>query len=205
MKRLLVILTLSLAVSIYSVSGQIYAKINALYALVGVINPQVEAGIAPHSTMVIDLTVSPWKSVNSRHFLFGMMNAEYRYYIKGATNGFYAAANIGGVGFNINKPYFFKYGNIINFNSRYGKGFGFILGACLGYQHQISERWSVDAFAGFGYMHSWYNGYLPDGTIVMNPHGHEHYDKPDPFNISAEWMPFKAGIAIGYKIFGKRD
>ena len=204
MKRSFAILIAALICSISSATGQIYAKINALYALVGVANPQVEAVVAPHSTMVMDLTLSPWKSVNSRHLLFGMMNWEYRYYIKGATNGFYAAANLGGVGFNINKPILFRDGKLLGFNTNYGKGFGFIVGLCAGYQYHFAERWSVDAYVGFGYMHSWYNSYQPDGTIEMHPHGHEHYEKPDPFNISAEYMPFKAGVSIGYRIFAPR-
>jgi hypothetical protein len=36
----------------------------------------------------------------------------------------------------------------------------------------------------------------------MNPQGHEDYTHPDPFNGSSEIMPLKAGVSIGYKIFG---
>lgn len=130
-----------------------------------------------------------------------MFNGEYRYYIKRATEGFYAAFNAGGMGFDINKPYLFQGGKLLGFNVNYGKGFGLIVGLCAGYQHHFAERWTVDAFVGVGYLRSWYNGYQPDGTIVMSPQGHEDYEKPDPFNGSSEVMPFKAGISIGYRIF----
>ena len=63
---------------------------------------------------------------------------------------------------------------------------------------------TVDAFIGVGYLRSWYNGYQPDGTIVMSPQGHEDYEKPDPFNGSSEVMPFKAGISIGYRLFNPK-
>lgn len=201
MKRLLLILFAALALSVSVAEGQIYAKINALYALVGVVNPQVEAVIAPHSTFVIDATFSPWRSVGGRHLFFGMFNGEYRYYFKGATTGFYAAFNAGGMGFDIHKPQLFKNGSLLSFPNKYGKGFGLILGLCAGYQHHFAERWSVDAFVGVGFLRSWYNGYLNDGSIVMHPQGHEDYLHPDPFNGSSEIMPFKAGVSIGYRIF----
>ena len=201
MKKSLFILVALVALSFQSATAQVYAKINALYAVVGVANPSVEAAIAPHSSFSIDATFSPWRSVKGRHLVFGMFNGEYRYYIKRATEGFYAAFNAGGMGFDINKPYLFQGGKLLGFNVNYGKGFGLIVGLCAGYQHHFAERWTVDAFVGVGYLRSWYNGYQPDGTIVMSPQGHEDYEKPDPFNGSSEVMPFKAGISIGYRIF----
>ena len=86
MKRLLLILVASLTFALPSATAQIYAKLNALYAVVGVVNPQVEAVVAPHSTIAVDATFSPWRSVGGRHLFFGMFNGEYRYYFKGATN-----------------------------------------------------------------------------------------------------------------------
>ena len=201
MKKSLFILVALVALSFQSATAQVYAKINALYAVVGVANPSVEAAIAPHSSFSIDATFSPWRSVKGRHLFFGMFNGEYRYYIKRATEGFYAAFNAGGMGFDINKPYLFQGGKLLGFNVNNGKGFGLIVGLCAGYQHHFAERWTVDAFVGVGYLRSWYNGYQPDGTIVMSPQGHEDYEKPDPFNGSSEVMPFKAGISIGYRIF----
>ena len=203
MKRLL--FGLFAALIIYGgADAQVYAKLNALYALGGVINPQVEAVISPHSSLAVEATFSPWRSVNSRHLFFGMFGAEYRYYLKSATNGFYGAFYTGAMGFDINKPSFFKNGKLLSFNTNYGKGFGLMVGLCAGYQYHFAERWSVDAFVGVAFMRSWYNGYRPDGTIVMDPQGHEEYLHPDPFNGSSEIMPFKAGVAIGYRLFNPK-
>ena len=200
MKRLLIALLAAIAVS-GAAQAQVYAKINALYALVGVVNPQVEAVISPHSTLGVEATFSPWRSVKGKHLFFGMFSGEYRYYIKGATSGFYAACSAGAMGFDINKPYFFKNGKFLNFNRNYGKGFGLTLGLGVGYHHHFTERWSIDAFVAFAYMRSWYNGYTPNGEVVMDPQGHEEYIYPDPFNGSSEILPLKAGISIGYCLF----
>lgn len=204
MKRSLAILFAVVALSVPSAVGQIYAKLNALYALGGVINPQIEAAIAPHSTLAVDATFSPWRSIGGRHLFFGMFNGEYRYYFNSATNGFYAAFNAGGMGFDIHKPQLFKSGKFLSMPDKYGKGFGLIVGLCAGYQYHFAERWSVDAFVGVGFLRSWYNGYNNDGTIVMHPQGHEDYLHPDPFNGSSEIMPFKAGVSIGYRIFNPK-
>lgn len=204
MKRLLLILVASLTFALPSATAQIYAKLNTLYAVVGVVNPQVEAVVAPHSTIAVDATFSPWRSVGGRHLFFGMFNGEYRYYFKGATNGFYAAFNAGGMGFDIHKPQLFKDGKFLSFPDKYGKGFGLIVGLCAGYQYHFAERWTLDAFLGVGFLRSWYNGYNPDGSVIMHPQGHEDYLHPDPFNGSSEIMPFKAGLSIGYRIFNPK-
>ena len=99
MKRTVFILLALLSLSVTSVTAQVYAKLNALYAAVGVINPSVEGAISEHSSFAIDATFSPWRSVKGRKLFFGMFNGEYRYYIKGATEGFYGAVNAGGMGF----------------------------------------------------------------------------------------------------------
>lgn len=204
MKRSIAIFIIAVVGSIWSLSGQVYVKLNVPYALIGVVHPQVEAAIAPHSTLGVEAIFSPWKSVNSRHLFFGMFNGEYRYYIKGATKGFYGSFVAGMMGFDINKPYFLKNGKFLNFNTNYGKGFGLLVGIGIGYQHHFARRWSVDAFISFSYMRSWYNGYRPNGEIVMNPQGHEDYLHPDPFNGSSEIQPLKAGVSIGYRLFDWR-
>ena len=199
MKRLLFGL---FAVLVYcGADAQVSIKLNVPYALVGVVNPQVEGAISPHSSFAIDATFSPWRSVKGKHLFFGMFNGEYRYYIKSATNGFYGALNAGGMGFDINKPRLFADGKFLSFNKGYGKGFGLIVGLGVGYQHRFARRWSVDAFAAVALMRSWYNGYTSEGEVVMDPQGHEEYKYPDPFNGSSEIMPLKIGVSIGYMLF----
>lgn len=196
-------------------SAQVYGKLNALYALGGVINPAVEIGISRHSTFQTEFVVSPWRYVRdngiNKPMLFVIFSNEYRYYFREKNNGWYAGANAGMMAFNMTKPHFGSGGGILKNSS--SKGYGFMVGITGGYQWQLSDRWLMDAFVGFGYMNSNYNGYsLVDGLveggviynkgeIIMTPHRSEELEHPDPFNGSSEWLPNKIGVSFGYKLF----
>lgn len=186
--------------------SQIYAKLNALYAVAGVINPQLEFVVGPHSSVSIDPMFSPYKTIklgkyDNIHALFGILQAEYRCYIKREARGFYVSANAGMQAFDMTRPYLFQGGKLISFEQGFGRGFGMMVGIGIGYTYHFKERWVVDAFFAFDRMWSWYNDYNADGSINLFPR-HQHEPKfPDPFNGSAEWLPSKIGVSIGYKIF----
>ncbi len=181
--------------------AQIYAKLNALYACVGVINPQVEFRLTDHSTFQTEIVYSPWQSIKGHPMHFGIFMNEYRYYIKGHNHGFYAAGNVGMMAFKMSKPYILN--GKLGLQDRYCKGYGFMFGAAIGYEYQFRERWILDAFVGFSWMHSAYNGYSLDHEIDLYPHrpAWKEPPSPDPFNFSAEWLPNKIGLSIGYLIF----
>lgn len=187
-------------------TSQIYAKLNALYAVAGVINPQLEFVVGPHSSVSIDPMFSPYKTIrwgerNDIHALFGILQAEYRYYINREAKGFYVSANAGMQAFDMTRPYILSGNKLISFEQGFGRGFGLMAGIGIGYSHHFKERWVVDAFFAFDRMWSWYNDYNADGSINLFPR-HQHQPKfPDPFNGSAEWLPSKIGVSIGYKIF----
>ena len=177
MKRFCKIVVLVIALAFCcEAQAQTYLKLNIPYALCGVINPQIEFGFSPHSSVQVEATYSPWRSIGGKH------------------------ANAGMMGFDINKPRLFR-GGLVSFKDEYSKGFGLMVGAGFGYQHTFRERWVVDAFLAIDFMRSWYNGYSADGDIVMNPNGHEDYAKPDPFNGSSDFIPAKIGVSIGYRLF----
>lgn len=206
MKRVLKFIIVALFVALPNlVAAQGYLKMNALYATVGVINPSVEFVVSPHSSVVMDLTYSPWRSWNDKHTEFGIFLGEYRYYFRQATSGWYLSANTGMMLFDLHRPQFFVDGKIISRQEQYGKGFGVAVGGGVGWAHHLGERWMVDIYLSVDKTWSWYNRYNSDGTIIMNPQGHEHYKHPDPFNGSSEVMPLKVGISFGYKILkGKK-
>ena len=186
--------------------AQIYAKLNALYAVVGVINPQLEFVVGPHSSVSIDPTFSPHKAIklgerNDVHALFGIFQTEYRYYIKREAKGFYVSANVGMQAFDMSRPYLFQNKKLVTFEQGFGRGFGLMTGIGIGYSHTFKERWVVDAFFAFDRMWSWYNDYLANGEINLFPRHQKEPKFPDPFNGSAEWLPSKIGVSIGYKIF----
>ena len=199
MKRLLYLVLF--AVSTFgpnSIRSQNYVKLNGLYALVGVINPAVEFTVSPHSTVQGEIVFSPWKSIRGKHALFGILMGEYRYYLKGHNRGWYFGGNLGMMGFNITKPYIEDWK--IKFENRYCKGFGFMIGACVGYEYVFRRRWLIDAYLGWSWMDSFYNGYSNEGAIDLFPHRPIQPKYPDPFNGSSEWYPNKIGFSIGYLI-----
>ena len=186
--------------------AQIYAKLNALYAVAGVINPQLEFVVGPHSSISIDPMFSPYKTIkwgnrDDIHALFGILQAEYRYYINRDVKGFYVSANVGMQAFDMSRPYLFQNNKLVTFEEGFGRGFGMMVGIGIGYSHHFKERWVVDAFFAFNRMWSWYNDYFANGEINMFPRHQKEPKFPDPFNGSAEWLPSKIGVSIGYKIF----
>ena len=152
--------------------AQIYAKLNGLYALVGVVNPAVEFRLTDHSAFQTEFVYSPWKSINvdgqSKPMHFGIFLNEYRYYFRGYARGWYVGGNAGMMAFRMSKPYIENWR--LKFENRYCKGYGMMIGLCAGYEYQFGERWLLDADVGWAWMDSHYNGYSFDGEIDMNPH-----------------------------------
>lgn len=179
-----------------------YVKLNALYAALGVINPAVEFAITPKSALQTDIVISPWKSINGKHMNFAIFMGEYRRYFKAHNDGWYLGANIGMMAFDMTKPFIKDWK--LQFENRYCKGYGMMIGLCVGYEYRFRERWLVDAYFGWAWMDSHYNGYSFEGETDMYPHRPEQPEFPDPFNGSSEWYPNKIGISIGYRIFQPR-
>ena len=200
LKTLLILFALSLPTQ--RLDAQIYAKLNGLYALVGVINPAVEFTVSPKSTFQTEIVFSPWKYVNDhgvdKPMKFGILMTEYRRYFKQHNRGWYLGANMGMMGFKMSKP---QFSDVWFLENRYSKGYGMMIGICGGFEYQFADRWLLDAYFGWSYMLSWYNGYSLDGTIDLYPHRPVQLEKPDPFNGSHEWLPNKIGVSIGFMIF----
>ena len=87
-------------------SAQGYIKLNGLYALGGVVNPQVEIRLTEHSAFQTEFTYSPWKSIGGHHMHFGLFTNEYRYYFREANSGLYIGAEAGIMLFDVSKPQF---------------------------------------------------------------------------------------------------
>ena len=182
--------------------AEIYYKINSLYALLGIINPAVEIPINKHSSFQVECVASPFLYFTEHqikkpvHF-FIFMN-EYRYYTKEVNNKWYIGGNFSLMGFNMYKPKLLEEFKFQLDPYRRSRGYGFMTGLSVGYAYKWKKNWTIDSYFGWAYMLSWYNGYRTDGSIIMDPHGHEHYVHEDPWNASAEWYPNKVGVSIAY-------
>ena len=217
LKKVRITVTLSLGLLLAapgSTHGQVYAKLNGLYALGGVVNPAVEIPLSPRATFQTELVWSPWQSVTIRGISgpmkFGIFMNEYRRYFDRRNDGWYLAANAGAMMFNMTKP---VWNGGIRLAQKSSKGYGMMVGLAGGYEWSLNERWLIDVYFGWSFMSSFYNGYaLVDGLvdggetynkgeIILTPHRDAPLEHPDPWNGSAEWLPNKAGVSIGYRIF----
>jgi len=72
------------------------------------------------------------------------------------------------------------------------KGFGYFIGATIGYEKKLNDRFMLDFFLGGGSHQAFYKGYyLSTG---------ERYDKAKNYNKSGEWLPYRGGIMISYRL-----
>ena len=51
----------------------------------------------------------------------------------------------------------------------------------------------LDFFVGGGWHEGFYHGYYNDGTPGR-------YDKAEHWNISGDWLPYRGGIMISYRL-----
>lgn len=164
-----------------------YIKGNALLLPVLITNIGLEYQLSPKYTLQADGLISPWKSFSGNHAQVYMGHLEGRYYFKEAFNKWYVGANAGFGVFDLTK---WNYAD----TNKFQRGFTFMLGATVGYQFQWKENWNIDLFLGGGSVQSQYHGYedVPPNWI--------RYDGAAGWNKSGEFLPYRGGIMIAYKI-----
>jgi len=181
MRKLILLLLLVIFFPSKSIS-QTRLKFNAPYWAFGITNISVETKLAHRWTFNSDIVVSPWKSLNKNPFLFMQLIAEGRYYLDESFKGFYVG------GFAAFQLFKMSKWNYIN-TGKYQKGRGLTLGATVGYQIALNNRWSVDLFIGGGWQNSQYRGYYAKT-------GEQYVG----WNGSGEWLPYKIGVSFGFKL-----
>lgn len=185
-----------------SADKQLYIKGNALFIPVGIINIGLEQQITDKITLQGDVFISPWKSFSGHELEYYMLGVDGRYYFKEAFKGWYLGANISFSKYKIQKWSYwnddFYYDadidlltNRINSNL-YQKGHSVLFGVVGGYQFKIGDRWNMDIYAGIGNSQDFYKGY--DRTTG------ERYDSAPGWNRSSEWIPYKGGIMLSYRL-----
>ncbi len=167
------------------IQAQTYIKVNALTTIFTIPNIGIETSIGKKSTFQFDILASMWKSINGKPAQFYTFIPEYRYHFKENYDGFYVGANIGATIFNFQKW------NYLN-TERYEKGFGYLLGASVGYQKKINDRFMLDCFVGGGHSQGFYKGY----NIGTNT----RYETAVHYNKSGEWIPYRGGVMVSYRL-----
>lgn len=182
-------------------SKKIYLKANALFLPIGILNAGVEYQLKEKITLQADVFISPWKSFAGKYAQVYMMGFESRYYFQEAFKHFYVGANVSGTRYIIQKynywsdaPYQYTPESPTYITSDlYQDGYSFMLGATAGYQFQLSDRWNMDLFLGIGTIQSFYKGYHKELGIRYDDDGRS-------WNKSGEFLPYRGGIMIGYKL-----
>lgn len=173
----------------YSQTAEV--KINALAGAVTIFNPSFEIGVGSHSSLTFDYVGCFAKEdfMNTdQQLLLSMGLFGYRYYFKADDhNGFFVGGDAGLDVFRMTK-------NIVPLvandkGDSYDVGFGYLFGVTLGYKYNFTERWAIEGSVSGGWQHSWHEGYTADGIRYVE------------FNKSGEWLPYKAGIYISYKLW----
>ena len=168
-----------------AIYSQTYVKVNALSTLLTVPHVGVETSIGDKTTFQLDITASFWKSINGKPHEFYIFIPEYRYHFQEKYNGFYVGGHIGATVFNFQK---WNYWN----TNLYQKGFGYLVGATIGYQKKINENIIMDCFLGGGNSQSFYKGYNLDTNT--------RYDEATQWNKSGEIIPYRLGVMISYRL-----
>ncbi|TDD97985.1 DUF3575 domain-containing protein [Flavobacterium cellulosilyticum] len=182
MKKPLIIFFLLL--SIFSQS-QTYIKVNAFTTLLTIPNVGLETSIGKKSTLQFDVLTSFWKDLQGVPMEFYSFTSEYRYHFHENYNGFYLGGHIGFSSFNLQKWQYI--------HSNYAeKGIGYFMGATIGFQKKINNRFMLDCFVGGGSHQAFYKGY----AISTG----ERVDKAEHYNKSGEWLPYRGGVMVSYRI-----
>lgn len=165
----------------------LYVKGNLLLAPIGILNAGLEYQLSPKYTLQGDVLISPWKSFAGNHAQVYMGTLEGRYYFSEAFKKWYVGVNAGSGVFDLTK---YNYSG----TNKYQRGFNFMFGAVGGYQFQWKENWNIDIFLGGGSIQSFYHGYETVPPNILR------YDGAEGWNRSGEFLPFRGGVMISYKM-----
>lgn len=170
---------------------RVEAKVNILAGCLTIFNPSVEVGLGDVSAITLDYLGAYAKEdfLNTGHpFLISMGLFGYRRYIWSDHRvGFFVGGDFGLDLFRMNKsivPLVAK-----GSDNGYDVGYGYLLGATIGYKFNLSRRLNLEANLSGGWHYAVHECYTYEGVRVVE------------FNPSGEWTPYKAGIYLSY-MFG---
>lgn len=183
------------------IQKKLYVKANALFLPIGVLNAGLEYQLNEKMTLQGDVFISPWKSFGGKYAQIYMMGFDGRYYFKEAFKHWYAGVNFSAARYIIQKYNYWNDG-LYQYNENapvyitsdlYQNGFSLMIGATVGYQWMINEKWNIDMFVGGGHSEGFYHGY-------HKKLGVRYEDDGRAWNRSGEWLPYRGGLMISYRL-----
>lgn len=206
MKKLISVSLICFSLIIFAQKNETYIKANALFLPVGMMNVGIEHGFTEHITGQADLFISPWKSFAGKHAQVYILGFNGRYYFNEAFKKFYVGVDFSVARFNIQKYgywndnfYVHKNGVVTPYinNNLYQKGYSVMLGGIAGYQFTLGDRWNLDLYLGLGTMQSFYKGY---DKLSGDRYDTDGDSMGRETNRSGEWLPYKGGLMLSYKL-----
>jgi hypothetical protein len=176
---------LLLAVAPRASAAQTTLKVNAATALLGVPGVGVERVVGPRTSIQVDFTASLWKSIDRAPAQLVMLIPEWRHHFREGHLGPYAGLHAGVIGFRLQK-WDHRGGD------QFQEGFGAVFGGTVGYKQRVSERMVLDWYLGGGTAQTKYKGYLVSTG--------ERYDGEDGWNESGEWLPYRGGVMLTFRL-----
>ena len=184
-----------------NIEKKTYLKANAVFLPIGILNAGIETQLSKKYTFQGDVFISPWKSFAGKYAQAYMAGIEGRYYFDEAFKHWYLGANFSAAVYRLQKwnywsdePYQYSPESPVYVHSDlYQKGFSLFFGATVGYQFIINNNWNIDLYLGAGSSQDHYRGYVKSTG--------ERYDDPSrKWNKSGEWIPYRGGVMISYRI-----
>jgi hypothetical protein len=182
MKRIIGFCLLFGALSGY---GQHKVKVNVATTVLGFPSIGYERPIGKYFSFHIDAIGSSFNRYHNMPLKFLIITPEVRYYPKTTQTGFFVGGHLGGSTFHLQK---YNYAN----SNLYQKGYNYMAGISLGYVYALSDKFALEGFVGGGTIQSYYKGY--DSTTGLR------YEGADKFNKSGEWLPYRGGVNLVWKI-----
>lgn len=192
MNRFFVLIVLLIHTTLISSAQTVDVKVNIPAGAVAIFNPSMEVGFASHSAISMDFVGAfarkNWMGTG-HPFLLSMGLFGYRYYFKKDVHqGFFLGGDFGLNTFKMNK-------NIVPLvindkNNAYDVGYGYVIGSTFGYKYRFNYRWGIETSISYGFHHCQHEGYSNNGNRGK-------------MSASAEWVPYKAGVYLTYRIGNK--
>lgn len=192
MRKILVLVSVLVCTVSISKAQIVDVKVNVAAGALAIYNPSIEVGFASHSAISMDFigvfARENWMGTG-HPFLLSMGLFGYKYYFKKDVHqGFFLGADFGLNTFKMHK-------NIVPLvindkNNAYDVGYGYVIGSTFGYKHRFNYYWGIEASVSYGFHHCQHESYSSNGN-------------KGEMSASAEWVPYKAGIYLTYRI-GKR-
>lgn len=161
-----------------------YLKVNAS-TLVGIPGVAYEVALTDRTSFNLDATASLWRSIRGTPFQFLTIIPEWQIHARSQRVGVYGGVHLGASIYRLQKWNYWG-------TRLYQEGYSTLLGATIGYKRALRPTVLLDVYLGGGSQHGRYRGY-DEATG-------QQYAGVDRLDESREWLPYRVGFMIGYRV-----